>query len=142
MNPTLTGPRRLQPRQIGPSLLTGVLAAAVLGVVLISPATQLPSFIPHLSLANPTGYAVEIDVRAADDSGWLNLGSVRRESRYTIDEVLDQGDQWIFRFRYGGEDGGELVVSRAELRADRWRITVPAEVGERLQREGFEPSAR
>ena len=142
MNPTLTGPRRLQPRQVGQGLLTGVLAAAVLGVVMVSPATRLPSSVPRLSLANPTDYAVEIDVRGADEGGWLNLGSVRRESRYTIDEVLDQGDQWVFRFRYGGEDGGELVVSRAELRADRWRVTVPAEVGGRLQQEGLQPSAR
>lgn len=142
MNPTLTDPRRLQVRQVGQSVLTGVLALAMAAVVIASPATRLPSTVDRLSVRNPTVYAVEIDVRGAQEPGWLSLGSVWRDSTQTVEDVLDQGDQWIFRFRYGGEEAGELVLSRAQLRDEGWRVTVPSEVGDGLAREGFPASAR
>ncbi len=143
MNPTLTGPRRLKARPVQQGILAGmVIVAFVAGLVLATNALRLPEFVPRLSLENPTTYQVEIDVTGADRDGWLSLGAVRRESAKTVYEILDQGDQWRFRFRSGGEDGGELLVSRAQLRANGWRVTIPSEAGDRFRGAGLQASAR
>ncbi len=49
-----------------------------------------------------------------------------------MSEVIDQGDVWVFRFDSQGESGGELRLSRTELEAAGWRVSIPAEVGARL----------
>lgn len=143
MNPTLTGPRRPQARTVQRSIVAGLLVAVlVLGLNAAAGGLRLPSFVPRLSVSNPTAYQIEIDVTGAERDGWLSLGAVRRESTKTVHEILDQGDRWRFRFHAGGEDGGELVLSVAQLRADRWRVTIPPEVGDRFRRAGLQPSAR
>jgi hypothetical protein len=54
--------------------------------------------------------------------------------------VIDQGEQWVFRFTYGGVDGGELVVPRTELEASGWKVTVPQQFAERMRAAGVGPS--
>jgi hypothetical protein len=143
MNTTVTGPRRPQARHVGHVLLAAALVAAVVvGLLVSSRVTSGPSAVPELTIANPTLYQVDVDVTGADRSGWLPLGSVRRESEQTVQDVIDPGQQWVFRFRYGGRDAGELTLSRDDLRAAGWRITVPQAVGDRLRDEGVGPSAR
>jgi hypothetical protein len=48
----------------------------------------------------------------------------------------------MFRFRYAGVDGGEVVVSRNDLEGSRWRVRVPEEVGTRLTQAGLGPSGQ
>lgn len=64
------------------------------------------------------------------------VGTVQRATTSTFEEIVDQGDAWIFRFSTQGEDSGELQVARQQLERDGWRIRVPAEVGEQLAVEG------
>lgn len=59
-----------------------------------------------------------------------------------MEELTDQGPQWVFGFSSGGIPAGELVTSRAQLVADGWVVTVPTEVAERLRRAGASESAR
>ena len=142
MNPTLASPRRLQSRILGQGLLAAaLLAVASAGVLVMIEAARLPSFVPRLSITNPTPYDVEIDARGTAGVGWLNLGGIRRESTKRLYEVIDQGEQWVFRFSYGGAEGGELTVPRRDLRASGWRVAIPAEVGDRLRAAGLSPSA-
>lgn len=56
-----------------------------------------------VTVGNPTGYPAIVDVRGGDWSGWLRLGRVPPESETTIDEVLDAGDRWTFRFSHAGQ---------------------------------------
>jgi hypothetical protein len=58
-----------------------------------------------------------------------------------VEEVADQGREWVFRFSYGGVDAGELVLSRDRLARDGWNITVPSAVAERLRDAGVQESA-
>jgi len=142
MTPTLTRPRPVPLRKAGGNLL---LAAAVGSVLLVAavmaPAQQLPSFADRLTVVNPTPYHVEIDVRGPGDRSWFSLGGFGRESTRTSYEVIDQGRQWLFRFTSAGQGAGDLVMTRDELRANRWRLTIPDSVADLLAASGRSPSA-
>ena len=73
--------------------------------------------------------------------GWFDLGSVGRRTRM-VEEVVDQGDEWVFRFAYGGVQAGEIVMPRAELAKEGSKITVPPAVPDRLREAGVSESAR
>lgn len=141
MSPVLTRPRSSQALPA----LTGVVAWAILVLIPVFLAARLtagePSFVPEVTIENPLVYKVNVDVKAPGDDGWSDLGTVRRETTKTIEEVVDQGRTWTFRFTYGGELGGEVTVDRPQLRADGWRVTVPPDVGDRLRQAGMRPSA-
>lgn len=142
MNPTVASPRRPQARNVSQGLAAVALGGALFAGMLVTvEATRLPSFVPRLTVANPTPYNVEIDVTGADGDGWLNLGGVRRESTKHLYEVIDHGDRWIFRFHYGGVEAGQMAVPGDQLRAGGWRMRIPPEVGDRLRAAGLAPSA-
>jgi hypothetical protein len=98
-------------------------------------------FIDHVTVVNPGVYNLELEVKGTDDDSWLGLGTVQRGARASFDEVIDQGDQWVFRFSSGGQSGGEVTLSRSQLRADGWRLDVPADVLDRLRTAGIPPSS-
>lgn len=100
-----------------------------------------PSFVDQLTVENPLAYKVNIAVKRPVGGGWSDLGTVRRETSKTIEQVVDQGPRWLFRFTYGGELGGEMTVDRSQLRADGWRVAIPPDVGDRLRQAGSRPSA-
>ncbi len=68
----------------------------------------------------------------------LVRGTTRLRS---VEEVADQGREWVFRFSYGGVDAGELVITPGQLARDGWEITVPSAVAERLHEAGLPESA-
>ena len=142
MNPTVAGPRRPQARNVSQGLVAVALGAALIAGTLVTiQATRLPSFVPRLSVVNPTPYHVEIDVTGAGGDGWLNLGGVRRESTKHLYEVIDEGDRWVFRFSYGGVDAGQVTIPGDQLRAGGWRVTIPWAAADRLRAAGLTPSA-
>jgi hypothetical protein len=96
----------------------------------------------HLGIVNPTVFQVEVDVRAQREGGlWMPLGGIRSEATRTVEEILDQGPRWVFRFSYGGFEAGEMAVTRSELQRAGWSLTIPPEVGERLKTQGFPATA-
>lgn len=145
MTPTLTRPRFTPVRNAGGTLLV---VASVAGVVVLAfvmlGAMRLPGFVSRLTVANPTLYGVEIEVREAqsESGGWFTLGTFGRESVRNTYEVLDSGRAWTVRFWAGGVDAGQMTITRDQLERNRWRLTVPAEVADRLAAEGVSPSAR
>ncbi len=142
MNPTVAGPRRMHSPTIAQGfLITALLSATVAGVLLAGEVTRLPSVVPRITVVNPTQYNVQIDVTGLSRDGWLSLGGVRRETTKHLYEVIDQGNRWIFHFHYAGQDAGELSMSKAELRAGDWRLSIPPGVGARLRAAGLTPSA-
>jgi hypothetical protein len=156
-NPLSSIPSDLDPkeRRMGPVLTrpaptrsAGAVLALVLAVVaglaaaaFVLEAMRSPSFVKQVTVENPTVYQLEVDV-SDGRQGWLGLGAVVREGTQTFLEVIDQGDTWVFRFAYGGIDGGEITLRREELARSRWRVRVPDEVRARLAAAGLEPSAR
>lgn len=119
----------------------GTAGFAVAGLVVVM-LVAIPRFLdsPHLvdqlTVENPTDYDISIEVTDERRRGWVAVGTVQRATTSTFEEILDQGDVWIFRFSTQGEDGGELQVARQELERDGWRMRVPAEVGEQLKVRG------
>ncbi|HWI04291.1 MAG TPA: hypothetical protein VNT52_10805 [Acidimicrobiales bacterium] len=143
MNPVLTEhpsqPSRLT--RAGGVLIVLAIAAAVVLALSRTGLDDTPSY-RSLTVENPTPYIINIEVTGAERDGWFDVGSVRRENRQTFEETPDPGEQWVFRFSYGGADAGELAVSRDELEGDGWRVTVPAETAERLREAGLSESVR
>jgi hypothetical protein len=141
MSSVLTPPRPTRRHEIRPVLLVVALAGALGFFALLRWAIPSVAFVDHVAVVNPSVYALEVEVGGAEHHGRVGLGTVQRESTARFEEVVDQGDQWVFRFTSAGEPGGELTVSRQKLEADRWRVRVPQEVGDRLRAAGLPPSS-
>ena len=101
-----------------------------------------PSRVDRVTIVNPTPYDLEVDVAGAGRATGLSLGAVGRDQTRTIDDVLDQGRQWVFTFRHGHDDGGALTIARERLAGDHWQVTIPATVADRLTAAGASPSPR
>lgn len=123
--------------------MAGAAVVALVGAIGLTFVVNLssgPATVPRITLENPTPYALDVEVSPAPGAGWTSAGSVRQQSTADVQEVIDQGDVWIFRFDSQGETGGELRLSRAELVASDWRVVVPTEVGRRLAEAGAPPT--
>lgn len=119
----------------------GIADFAVVGVVVVMLVAiprflDSPNLVDRLTVENPTGYDIFIEVTDQRRRGWIAVGTVQRATTSTFEEIVDQGDLWIFRLSTQGEDGGELQVARQQLERDGWRTRVPAEVGEQLEVQG------
>jgi hypothetical protein len=99
-----------------------------------------PARAEHVSFENRSAYAMEIEVTGAKRDGWLRLGTAERGSTTVVADVVDQGDEWIFRFGSQGLDGGETRVGKAELVRDGWRVTIPDSIAEHLAAQGAPPT--
>jgi hypothetical protein len=122
--------------------LAFVVAAFVASEAFALWAISTPGFIDQVTIDNTDVHNVEIDVGDADRDRWLGLGTATREASRTFQSVIDQDDTWVFRFRYGGVDGGQVVMSRDDLQSNRWHVRVPEEVGARLTQAGLGPSGQ
>jgi hypothetical protein len=116
-----------------------IVAAAVLLTLLVDLSGR-PKTVPHITFENPTAYALDIEVSPGTGTGWTSAGSVAQHATADVQEVVDQGDEWLFRFDSQGETGGQLRLSRTELEAAGWRVTIPPEVGQRLADAGAPPT--
>ncbi len=142
MNAVLTPPRRRSAHLIRVAvILIGFAVATAVAFQVARLDVGPPSTLRRLTVENPTPYLINVDVTGAERDGWLDLGSFPRERSRTVEELADQGRQWVFRFSYGGVQAGELTVSRDQLAHDDWRITVPWAVGENLRQAGLSESA-
>ena len=141
--PTVVRPGTTKPvhRRLGIALAAAVVGlAAAIGLTSIVGLSSGPKTVARITFENPTDYALDIEVSSGTAGGWTSAGSVRQKSTAEVSEVIDQGDVWVFRFDSQGESGGELRLSRTELEASGWRVSIPAEVGARLARAGAPPN--
>ncbi|HVL04503.1 MAG TPA: hypothetical protein VM388_00835 [Acidimicrobiales bacterium] len=141
--PTVVQPdsARRTSRRLGVGLAAVVFGlAAVLVLTYLVGLSSGPATVARITFQNPTAYALDIEVSSGPDSGWTSAGSVRQRSTAEVTEVVDQGDVWVFRFDSQGATGGELRLSRTELEAAGWRVSIPAEVGNRLAAAGAPPT--
>jgi hypothetical protein len=121
-----------------PYVLTAV--ATLVLAVLAAGLARGPAFVDRIDLVNRSPYELSVDVRGATDGGWVSLGYIDQDAATAVQEVIDQGGRWTFRFGAQGRSGGQLTLSRAALERSDWRIDVPDEVEARLRRAGAPPS--
>jgi hypothetical protein len=117
-----------------PIIATVVVVAALLVASL--PLLDEPNHVSRLTVANPSEYALDVAVTSGGRHGWLALSGVPVGATREFHDVFDQGDTWVFSFRAQGRDGGELSISRTDLEARSWNITVPAQVLDHLRAAG------
>ena len=142
MTPVLTKPRPAPPRSRGDlvvAVVAAVVAAALFAVVI--PTLRLPPFVDSVTVSNPHVWHVEVEVGRPDGSRWIGLGHVGRGNTVTFRSVIDPGDEWAFRFAYGGIEQAQLVISRAELERSKWAVTIPDTFAERMRATGESPTA-
>jgi hypothetical protein len=112
-------------------------AAGLVALVVVLGACSGPApTVERITIVNPTGYDLDVEVTNRDRQGWLPVAIVEARTEDVAQEVIDQGEEWVFRFRHWGDPVGELSLTRAELERNRWRVEVPAEVEERLKELG------
>lgn len=142
MGSVLNPPRSPFARTGRPTVAIGVvvvIAAAALFWA-VQRLTPSASFVKRVAVVNPTPYHLEVEVIGSNRTNSVTLGAIGREQTRTFEEILDQGHEWTFRFTSGYSDGGETKISRKDLAAAHWKITVPEAVAERLSLAGVPPS--
>jgi len=141
--PAITRPRSPVRAHHNVRVVGGVVALALAATVLLSFVAGLstgPKTISRITFENPTVYALDIEVSPGTETGWTSAGSVRQQSTADVQEVIDQGDVWLFRFDSQGLSGGQLRLTRADLETSGWHVSIPVEVGTRLAEEGAPPT--
>lgn len=116
-------------------------AAVVILVLAVVPFLRGPVFVRRLTIANPTAYEVNVEISGSQGSGWLDLGTVPREREVALENVVDQGGKWTFRFSSGGVFAAEMALSRADLEQGQWRVNIPDGIAVPLQEAGLPTSA-
>jgi hypothetical protein len=91
------------------------------------------AFVDEVTIVNDTVYSANVDVTGKTRDGWLLLISVEPQSTTTVEEVIDQGEVWVFRFDYVGKHEEEVEISRRELERGEWTIEVPQSFEQRLR---------
>lgn len=89
-----------------------------------------------LHVENRTDYDISIAASSPDRALWTPLGTVDAGEKTDFEGVIDQGDEWVFRFTTQGHDGGEVEMSRHDLEADDGKLVIPASVGATLRDDG------
>ncbi|MDP8937999.1 MAG: hypothetical protein M3O23_09785 [Actinomycetota bacterium] len=125
-------------------VLAGVAALAVVAAAFgigVGSVTRDAGFVPRITVENPTLFNLQVDAGAPGAEEVLALGTVPREGSRTFEQVVDQGDRWVFGLSFGGQDVGEVVLPRSQLEQDGWKVVVPAAIGQALVDAGNRPSA-
>jgi hypothetical protein len=107
--------------------VAAVVACACLGI-----ACSVESYVDEVTVVNDTDYSANVDVTGRARDGWVDLTAVQPDSTTTVEEVIDQGEVWIFRFDYVGKHEEEVEVTRGELERNDWTVEVPESFEQRL----------
>jgi hypothetical protein len=125
-------PEAVSRRSAGAGVRAGLFAV----VLAVTACSGPPPTVERITIINPTGYDLDVEVTGQDRDSWLPVAIVEAGTEDIAQDVIDQGDVWIFRFKHFGDPIEELRLTRAELEGSGWRVEVPPEVGERLQELG------
>ena len=98
---------------------------AVVACGFVGAACSDASFVDEVTIVNDTEYSANVDVTDETRNGWLGLTAVQPASTTTVEEVIDQGEVWVFRFDYVGKYEEEVEVTRDELERNDWTVEVP-----------------
>jgi hypothetical protein len=133
--------RQVRTRLYDPAVVAQ-LAVAVLAVGTLWFATGIlavPDRTP-VTVVNGTEWDIDVAVHAPGASARTVFGRVDRGDTRTQPRLIDPGDEWVFAFRHGAVDLGELRLSRDELHDLDNTVDVPPEVIQRAEDLGLTPS--
>jgi len=85
-------------------------------------------YVAKLVVSNRTTNIVLVEVRGKAGDGSLDLGTAQPKSDLKVDEVLDMGSTWTFRFRRPNGPAREITLSREALRSAGWTVSVPSDL--------------
>lgn len=129
------------PSQADPALrvlLAAAVLAAAVGTLLLLRA-GLASDPGHVTLQIDNQTALPLTLTAVDSSGSrLAVGLASPKAQTTIQEVVDIGERWTLVAHYASREVHQQTLSRAELRAHRWTIVIPAGATRQLEQAGFQ----
>ena len=109
---------------------------ALVGFVAVSLLIPSPGTVDHVTIKNDTEFDRNINATSASHDGWTPVGIALAHADTNMREIIDHGDVWIFRFTGQGHDAGELRITRSDLAASNWSLTVPASVAQQLRDAG------
>jgi hypothetical protein len=122
-------------------LLRGVLIASVaivaVGMLLLVRAA-VTGGVDHVTVRvdNRSALALQVDTVDGEGAGG-GLGSADPRTRTTFQEIPDIGRRWTFVATYGGHQVHQVTVTRAELAAGGWTVSIPATATTELEEAGF-----
>jgi hypothetical protein len=112
--------------------LAGAIATGY-AVLALSAVVSGPRLVSQVTFVNASPYALNVQVAGANRDGWMLLGTVAPKTGSTVAQVVDQGATWVFRVQAQGIDVSDIALSRSELVASGWRVTIPPAVIARLE---------
>ena len=122
-------------------LLRGVLITSVaivaIGVLLLVRAT-VGGGVDHVTVRVDNRSALALQVDTVDVAGTaVGLGSADPKTLTTFQEIPDIGSRWTFVATYGGRQVHRVALSRADLAARGWTVSIPATATTELEEAGF-----
>ena len=122
-------------------LLRGVLIASVaivaIGTLLLVRAS-VGGGVDHVTVRVDNQSALPLQVDTVDAAGAaVGLGSAAPRTRTTFQEVPDIGRRWTFVASYGGRQVHRVAMTRDELAARGWTVSIPATATTELEEAGF-----
>jgi hypothetical protein len=112
-----------------------IVSVATAGAVAVGVGFALlrsPETIDTVSVTNPTGYDIGVEVRGAE-GGWMPMSTAQPNTTTVVKDVIDQGSSWTIRFTAQGQQAGQLELRRQALEAAGWEIEIPASTEEFLR---------
>jgi hypothetical protein len=136
MNARLDNPPTETDPLVRGALITSV-AIAVIGMLLLVRAT-FGSGVDHVTVRVDNQAALALQVDTIDAAGTaVGLGNADPRTLTTFQEVPDIGPRWTFVATYGGREVHRVALSRAELAARGWTVSIPATATTQLEEAGF-----
>ncbi len=128
MTPVLTRhapePVRKLRRVAAPVALVVLLVAVF---VLLMQLVAGPATVDHIAISNRSDLELEVSIHPSGDPGSLPVAAMEARSTTTVDDVLDQGDEWVFRGEHAvgasASCGSHVAISRTGGGTSRSRPT-------------------
>lgn len=120
-------------------------SAVVVGAAALMGMTALlrgPEFVDHVSIDNRSAYDLDVAVTDAQRTGLLGLTTIGPHQGDRVEDVIDQGDTWVFVITRASDEIARIRIPRHDLAANGWRVTLPASLEEALRANGQLPLAQ
>jgi catechol 2,3-dioxygenase-like lactoylglutathione lyase family enzyme len=93
----------------------------------------------HVTVRIDNQAGLSVQVNALDASGdRVGLGEAEPTTLTTFSQVPDVGSQWTLVAAYGGREVHRASLTRADLAAGNWTVTIPADATRALEGAGFQ----
>ena len=82
----------------------------------------------RVSVVNPSAQPLEVSVAATPGGPTIGLGQALPSSTLRVQDVVDQGDRWVFTYRSGACGPWHQSVSGRALARGSWNVVVAPEI--------------